>query len=248
MSSATLDCESVVECSVFARLQLSNTGRLREVPMMNRDGVASAGFVESDWPERLRRGVRTVLKRCGISQSEWVTRGFDVHHIVAAGLQGAAPGRALLSRWTVGVHSVANAAIIPRTFHQGQGLHRLRFLQTVNQRLASGDMFAEALSQHGGTTAGRLIMIQTIQKIGNELVLQSGDVVAIRLQAALQGMVTKSPGSGGSGGSLRSEGVGHVPVRHTRRQGVASGEGADRGDAPIFSTKRFGFHIAPSCP
>jgi len=259
VSSATLDCELGIEPPDGSNQRLQEAARpLREVPMKNRDGGGGAGSPASEWPERLRRGVRSVLKNCGISHSEWVTRGFDVHHIVAAGLDGAAPGRTLLSHWAISVHSVANAAIIPRAFHQGQGLHRLRFLQTVNQRLASADMFAEALSQHGGVAAGRLIMIQTIQKIGNELVLQSGDVVAIRLQAALQGRVTRSPGSGGSGGSLRPDRAGNLPVRHARKQGltsqgvasqgIASGEGANRGDAPFFDTQRFGFHFAPSCP
>lgn len=216
--------------------------------MTSRDDGALRNSIETEWPERLRRGVRSVLKRCGISQSEWVSRGFDVHHIVAAGLEGAAPGRALLARWSLSVHSVANAAIIPRTFHQGQGLHRLRFLQTINQRLASADLFAEALSRHGGMQAGRLIMIQTIQKIGKELVLRSGDVVAIRLQAALQDTVTTSSGSGGSGGSLRSNEGGNATVRVARKQGIASAEGAGRGDAAFFGSQRYGFQFVASCP
>ena len=90
-------------------------------------------------------GVHSALQLCQIDQNQWLARELDVHHIVAAGLEGALPGRRLLARWSISVHSVANAAIIPRSFHQGQGLHRQEFLHTINLRLSSAAMFAEAL-------------------------------------------------------------------------------------------------------
>lgn len=206
----------------------------------------SASFLDSEWPERLRRGVQSVLKRCGVANSEWTAQGYDVHHIVAAGLGGAAPGRAVLARWSVGVHSVANAVVLPRSFHQQEGLHRLAFLQLVNQRLVSAEMFGQALSPHAGSAAGRLIIVQTMQKIGNELVLRSGDAVAIRVQAALQGLASDgAPGGGGSChvafGSLSASG------RRTRKQKCASVEGAERPNAPILGQQRFGFQLATGC-
>lgn len=211
-----------------------------------REVSLEANFLDSEWPERLRRGVRSVLKRCGVSSDEWVASGLDVHHIIAAALEGARPGRVVLERWGVGVHSVANAAIIPRSFHQGRGLHRLAFLQQVNQRLVSAEMFADALMRHAGPNAGRLIMVQTIQKIGNELVLQSGDGVAIRLQAALQGLATHSPKLGGGSG-LSSRGGVSATERNARKQGAASAEGTERTNAPLFGKQRFGFQSLATC-
>ena len=119
-------------------------------------------------------GTHRACKQCHIDQTQWLARELDVHHIVAAGLAGAAPGRRLLARWSISVHSIVNAAIIPRSFHQGQGLHRQEFLQSINLRLSSAALFAEAVLPHGGFAAGRLIMLQTIQKIGSELVARTG--------------------------------------------------------------------------
>jgi hypothetical protein len=107
-------------------------------------------------------------------------------------------------------------------------------------------MFAEALAKHAGFSSARLIMLQTIQKIGSELVLRSGDVVAIRLQAALQNMLPGSPGSGGGGGELRASQRDRAADRNTRASRRASGEGADRGDATFRGPQRSGFCIAPS--
>ena len=216
--------------------------------MSCRENAGLGSCLDNEWPERLRRGVWSVLRRCEISRSEWIERGFDVHHIVAAGLDGAAPGRRLLTRWSVSVHSVLNAAIIPRSFHQGQGLHRQEFLQLINQRIAAADMFAEALAQHGGPGAGRLIMVQTIQKIGSELVLRSGDGVAIRLQSTLHDMLTRPAASGGGGGRLRSDGGAHAAARSVRERGRAPEERADRGDATLPGPRRFSFHFAAACP
>lgn len=216
--------------------------------MSSRDQSAAAQALESEWPERLCRGVRRVLHDCGLSHSEWVAHGFDVHHIVAAGLDGALPARRVMGRWSISVHSVVNAAIIPRSFHQGQGLHRLEFLQLINQRLSSAEMFAEAVMQHGGFGAGRLMMLQTIQKIGSELVLRSGDGVAIRLQSALHRALTRPAEAGHGRAGLRSEVGGAGTGRHVRERSFASGKGSDRGDAAILGSRRSGFQLASACP
>ena len=204
-------------------------------------------FLDGALSERLRRNVRSALGHLGVSRSEWVERGFDVHHIVAAALEGAGPSRRLFARWSVSVHSIANAAIIPRSFHQGQRLHRVEFLQIVNQRLAAADVFAEALVQHGGRSAGRLIMIKAVQKIGSELVLRSGDGVAIQLQATLHGMLTRPAALGGGGERLRSDGV-NAGARAVRERGRGLEERSDRDDATLPGPRRSGFQFASACP
>ena len=162
-------------------------------------------FVACSWgrdgSDRLRRSVKRVLRSAGVSCSEWVEHGFDVHHIVAAALDGAEPGRHVLARWSVDIHNVANAAIIPRCFHRGEGLHRYAFLATVNRRLMAADVFAASLRAQAGPRAGRLIIIKTLQKIGIELVLRSDDVLASAIGAA---------GAGELGGTRRGGGRGYV--------------------------------------
>jgi hypothetical protein len=214
-------------------------------------GAKAAGVgarsLESEWPERLRRGVSSMLRSCGVPRSEWAAQGLDVHHVVAAGLDGAAPGRRVLARWSVSVHSVMNAAIIPRSFHQGQGLHRHEFLDVVNQRLAAADMFAEGLKMHGGFGAGRLIILQTIQKMGSELVLRSADASAIRLQSALQERLMRPASPGAGARQLRPAGAAKASGRGGRERGYASGEGADRDDASVLGPRRSGFRLAAAC-
>ena len=214
--------------------------------MVNREGGGVDVAVGSDWPERLRRGVRGALRHYGISKSEWVAHGLDVHHIVAAGLEAASPSRTLLTRWSIGINTAVNAAIIPRSFHQGQGLHRQEFLHIVNQRLAAANMFAEALVRHGGVTAGRLIIIQTIQKIGSELVLRSGDSVAIRLQSTLHDVLTRPAEEGGGGGGRSDDGR-QATARIVRGRESVLGEGGRRGDKPISRPQRPCFLVSSAC-
>ncbi len=208
----------------------------------------TASSVDGEWPERLRRGVRIALSRCQIEQSQWFARELDVHHIVAAGLDGAAPGRRLLARWSISVHSIVNAAIVPRSFHQGQGLHRQEFLHTINLRLSSAAMFAEAVLPHGGFAAGRLIMLQTIQKIGIELVARSEDAAALRLQNALQVLVTRSASAGGSAGGVRADDGGRVTARNSRERFHVSGRGARLESESVSCTRRPSLQLASACP
>ncbi len=208
-----------------------------------------ASSVDGEWPERLRRGVRIALQRCQIEPSVWFAHELDVHHIVAAGLDGAAPGRRIMARWSIGVHSIINAAIVPRSFHQGQGLHRQEFLHTVNLRLSSAALFAEAVLPHGGFAAGRLIMLQTIQKIGIELVARSEDAAAVRLQDALQVLVARSVSAGGSAAGGRTDEEARLAARGGRERFHASGGGGARlKSAPVSRTRRPCLQHATACP
>ncbi len=210
----------------------------------------AASSVDGEWPERLRRGVRNALRRCQVEQNQWVARELDVHHIVAAALDGAAPGRRLLARWSISVHSIVNAAIIPRAFHQGQGLHRQEFLHSVNLRLSSAALFAEAMLPHGGFAAGRLIMLETIQKIGIELVARSEDAVAVQLQGALQILVTRSASAsaGGSAGGVRGDDGGRVTAHSGRERFHVVGTGARLESAPVSRARRPCVQHASACP
>ena len=202
--------------------------------------------VDGEWPDRLRRGVSHALSSCQIEAAEWHARELDVHHIVAAGLDGAAPGRHLLARWSISVHSVVNAAVVPRSFHQGQGLHRQEFLHTINLRLSSAAMFAEAVLPYGGFKAGRLIMLQSVQKIGIELVARSGDAAAIRLQGALQDLVARSTG-GGSGG-LRSNVGARTSLRNSRQRSHTASSGVRVDSVAVPRPRRPCVHHAAACP
>ena len=203
-------------------------------------------FIDGEWPDRLRRGVYNALHLCQVDQDQWLARELDVHHVVAAGLDGAQAGRRLLAKWSISVHSVVNAAIVPRSFHQGQGLHRQEFLHAINLRLSSAAMFAEAVLPHGGFSAGRLIMQQTVQKIGIELVARSGDVAALRLQKALQALVARSA-AGGAGG-VRIDVGARTANRTTRQQFHAASGGARLGSATVPSTRRPCLQHASACP
>ena len=210
-------------------------------------GVA-APAVDGEWPERLRRSVRSALQRCQIEPSVWFAHELDVHHIVAAGLAGAAPGRMIMARWSISVHSIANAAIVPRSFHRGKGLHRQEFLHIVNLRLSSAALFAEAIVPHGGFAAGRLIMLKTIQKIGIELATRSEDAAAVRLQDALQGLVARSVSAGGSAAGGRTDDEVRLAARGGRERFHASGDGARLKSAPVCCTRRPCLQHGSPCP
>ena len=203
-------------------------------------------FTDGEWPDRLRRGVHNALQLCQLDHNQWLARELDVHHIVAAGLEGALPGRRLLARWSISVHSVTNAAIVPRSFHQGQGLHRQEFLHTINLRLSSAAMFAEAILPHGGFAAGRLIMQQTVQKIGIELVARSSDAAALRLQRALQELFAGS--AGGSAGGMRSDVGARAARRIGRERFHAASSGVRVGSAAVSSPGRPCLQHASACP
>ena len=110
----------------------------------------------------------------------------DVHHVVAAALERARPSREVLGFWGVDVHSVDNAAILPRSFHQGHGLHRGEFLAWVNTRVLAADGVGRAVCAGAGMAMARRIFIDMLQKIGDGLVEGTGDPAAMGLQALLR--------------------------------------------------------------
>lgn len=189
-----------------------------------------------EWPNSLRAAVRRVLRRAGVSRTEWFERGLDVHHVVAAGLDGAAFARSVMGRWQVNVHDVANAAVLPRRFHQGRGLHRQSYLDVVNRRLMSAEALAYRLQSDAGFNAARLIIVKTIQSMANQLVFQSGDAVVGRLQATLQEFANteRPPGPGGSG-TERGNGRAAPSGRARTSIGV---RGADRVDETSLAARR----------
>lgn len=141
-------------------------------------------------PERLRTAVLRALRSADEPAQLMFTGGgsaLDVHHVVAAGLERAAPGRLILRYWQVEVHSVANAAILPRSFHQGQGLHRTSFLEEVNRRVLAADGAARVAGARFGNSVGRRVFIDMLQKLGDSMVTGAGDAFAISLQAILRG-------------------------------------------------------------
>ena len=203
------------------------------------------GSWEDEWPNSLRAAVRRVLHTAGISRTEWFERGFDVHHVVAAALDGAAFPRSVMGRWRVNLHSPINAAILPRRFHQGHGLHRRSYLEVVNRRLMSAHASAEQLEPRAGFGAARLIIVKTIRNLGNELVLHSGDVLAARLQAALQEQSIEPP-RGGPGRCATDRGRGHA-ARLARERGCSAAGGADRVDEALLAARRPRLSLAPAC-
>ena len=138
------------------------------------------------WPGRLRSRVLHFLRLEVALRREWVMRDLDVHHVVAAGSGSASLARSVLERWGVDIDDLPNAAILPRGFHQRQGLHRHAYLRAVNHKLLSADFFAGRVAGRGGFVAGRLIITKTLQGMGDELVLRSGDLMALRLQGMLR--------------------------------------------------------------
>ena len=200
---------------------------------------SAATSVDGEWPERLRRGVRIALNRCQIEQSQWFAREFDVHHIVAAGLDGAAPGRRLLARWSISVHSIVNAAIVPRSFHQGQGLHRQEFLHTINLRLSSAAMFCGGCFYRMVVLRlGVSLCFRLYRRLELSLLRVSEDAAALRLQNALQVLVTRSASAGGSAGGVRADDGGRVTARSGRERFHVSGRGARLESEAVSCTRR----------
>ena len=207
------------------------------------NGVESSSE-EDDWPDRLRLGVRRILFETGVSRAQWVKLGLDVHHVVAAGLDAAQPSRVVMARWSVSVHHFSNAAILPRAFHQGQGLHRQAYLEVVNRRLASADAFAEAMEARAGIEPARLIIIKTIQQMGNELVLRSGAAVALKLQSALQQHMLAADAVPERAGRRRSGRSALNGAQSRREPDYGSAGGAGRGDEGLLVTRGPGFPLA----
>ena len=140
---------------------------------------------------RLRRLVLSTLANGDgtllVSASDRLLLGlFDVHHVVAGGLDRAAPARALLEAWSVEVDSTANAAVLPRWFHQRRGLHRSSYLEGVNRRLVTADGIARRVRLRAGAIEGRRIFVDVLRRMGDTLCFETADAGAASLQVALR--------------------------------------------------------------
>ncbi len=150
-------------------------------------------FVRRRFPTtcRLRRVVWSALQsddqigRLSALDEAWAGL-LDVHHVVAAGLERAAPARVLLATWSVSLNSLANAAVLPRWFHQGRGLHRSFYVEGVNRRLVAADGMASRVGARAGFPAGRRLFLSILRRMGDSLCFETGDALAARLQAALR--------------------------------------------------------------
>lgn len=165
------------------------------------------------WPDRLRLSVlRTLAQQAGRRCD--LLSDLDVHHVVAGGLEWARPARVVLARWSISINDVANAAILPRRFHQQEGLHRRGFLDVINRRMLNADRLASGVGRQVGKAGARLIITKTIQNMGDELVLRSGDRLASQLQEVIreQSRVLEWVARG-------MESVGPVPLQKAPRVG-----------------------------
>ena len=140
-------------------------------------------------PERLRAAVLRALRSCEEPQELMFMAGgppLDVHHVVAARLEGAASSRLLLKTWSVDVHSTWNAAILPRSFHQRHGLHRGCYLESFNRRVRAADGVARRVAERSGDEAGRRLFIDMLRKLGDSIVSGASEPVSASLQRILR--------------------------------------------------------------
>ena len=146
--------------------------------------------VDTGGVRRLRRVVFSTLRSVEGGRifgfEEGLARSIDVHHVVAASLERAAPARALLNAWSVALDGPSNAAMLPRWFHQRHGLHRSPYVEGVNRRLVAIDGMARRVLLRAGAAEGRRLFIQALCAMGDALCFETGDVGAASLQAALR--------------------------------------------------------------
>lgn len=150
-------------------------------------GAAHAG---AGGMRRLRRVVFSTLRSLEGGRAFGLEEGLagliDVHHVVAASIERAAPARALLSAWSVALDGPSNAAMLPRWFHQQHGLHRSSYIEGVNRRLVAADGMARRVRSRAGASEGRRLFRQALCAMGDALCFETGDVGAASLQAALR--------------------------------------------------------------
>lgn len=148
------------------------------------------GWKDRGGTRRLRRVVFSTLRSVGAGREVGLDEGWagliDVHHVVAVSLERAAPARELLSAWSVALDGPSNAAMLPRWFHQGHGLHRSSYVEGVNRRLVAVDGMARRVRLLAGAVAGRRIFLQALCQMGDALCFETGDAGAATLQVALR--------------------------------------------------------------
>ena len=110
----------------------------------------------------------------------------EFHHVVAQGLPGAQQARDIVARHGIGIDDLANAAILPLTFHQGGGLHTDVFVRNVNRYLRLSNHAADVASAAEGVQAGRSAMLERLRELGDLLSARSGSRYAAAWQSALR--------------------------------------------------------------
>ncbi len=110
----------------------------------------------------------------------------EFHHIVAQGLPGAQQSRDIVAQHGVDLDDLANAAILPISFHQGAGLHTNLFVRNVNRYLSSANYVVCAVIEAEGTQAGHAALLERLRSLGDLLSARSGSRYAAALQGALR--------------------------------------------------------------
>ena len=110
----------------------------------------------------------------------------EFHHIVAQALPGAQQSRDIVARHGVGLDDLANAAILPLSFHQGAGLHTNLFVRNVNRYLSSANYVVDAVIEAEGLQAGHTAPLEQLRTLGDLLSARSGSRYAAVLQGALR--------------------------------------------------------------
>ena len=110
----------------------------------------------------------------------------EFHHVVAQALPGAQQSRDIFARHGIGLDDLANAAILPLSFHQGAGLHTDVFIRNVNRYLSSANYVADAVLEAKGACAGRAAILERLRDLGDLLSARSGSRYAAVLQGALR--------------------------------------------------------------
>jgi hypothetical protein len=90
--------------------------------------------------------------------------GSAAHHIVAGGAEAAAPARAVLERFGIGINDAANGVFLPasRAAPNAAGaavhstVHTRGYYQAVNEALSQATTRAEALEALGALRQGLL--------------------------------------------------------------------------------------------
>lgn len=110
----------------------------------------------------------------------------EFHHIVALALPGALPSREIVARYGIGIDDLANAAILPQSFHRGGGLHSDAFVRNVNRYLRSAVQVIDRAVAADGLWAGRVLLLERLRTLGDMLSVQSGSLHAVSWQGCLR--------------------------------------------------------------
>ena len=110
----------------------------------------------------------------------------EFHHVVAQALPGAQQSRDIVALHGIGIDDLANAAILPLSFHQGAGLHTDLFIRNVNRYLTLANYVAVVALEAEGARAGRAALLERLRSLGDLLSARSGSRYAAAWQSILR--------------------------------------------------------------